>query len=88
MHKNLLNPLLILLFLLFTACSDDLVKNEEPLPEEPDIPELPVEYKPGNASDIDADVKVVVKSAIASEHQPGSEIGKSIDGDFGTLYHS
>ncbi|MGV8828935.1 MAG: M60 family metallopeptidase [Breznakibacter sp.] len=88
MHKNPLNPFLILLFLLFAACSDDLVKNEEPKPDEPDIPELPVEYKPGNASDIDADVKVVVKSAIASEHQPGSEIGKSIDGDFGTLYHS
>lgn len=46
------------------------------------------EYENEHADDIKDDIKLSVKSAEASSFQPGGEIGKSIDGDKNTLYHS
>ncbi len=90
MNSRILPFLFIVFFSFFISlsCSDSQVADEKPIPPEPEKPELPTEYSPGNANEIDKDIKITVKTATASEHQPGGEITKSIDGDFGTLYHS
>lgn len=90
MNSKMLEVFLIVFFSFFISlsCSDNQVEDEKPIPPEPEKPELPTEYNPGNPNDIDKDIKIVVKGATASEHQSGTGISKSIDGDFGTLYHS
>ena len=85
--KTLLT-LLISIFLMSASCSPEL-EDVEPDPEPPvDEPSDPDPYNPGNASDILYDIKVFTSSATASEHQPGEDISKALDGNFNTLYHS
>lgn len=81
--------LFVLLFMLSIGCSTkDVVKND---PEIVD-PEPPVEdpdfYKPTDANSIDKDVLIIPSGASSSEHQNGTDIQKSIDGDKTTHYHS
>ncbi len=45
-------------------------------------------YVPAEASDILTDIQVFTSSASASEHQPGEEISRALDGDYSTLFHS
>lgn len=46
------------------------------------------DYKPGNDSEIEGAVKLIISGGFASEAQGGSEIGKSYDGNLTTNYHS
>jgi len=50
------------------------------------------DYKPENNDEnvdgFSADIEIKAASAHASEAQPGEGVGRSIDGDFETLYHS
>lgn len=73
--------LLTALFLISSSCSkDDLPDNGVDPTGEP--------YVPGDPSEILTDAQVYAVSATASEHQPGEDISKALDGDFSTLYHS
>ncbi len=45
-------------------------------------------YTGVSENDIKDDVKVTVKNATASSHQPGEGIERSFDGDYTTFYHS
>jgi hypothetical protein len=91
MKFSLINSLLIIFlsFILMSGgCSPD-IEDIEPDPEPPtEDPWSPDPYKPENASDIPRDVKIYTSSATASEHQPGEDISKALDGNFNTLYHS
>ena len=46
------------------------------------------EFAEGNGEDVKGDIKIKVVSGTASSFQPGSDIEKSFDGDYSTLYHS
>lgn len=46
------------------------------------------EYAEGDGEDIKGDIKIKVVSGKASSAQSGSDIEKSFDGDYSTLYHS
>lgn len=74
-----------------SSCSkkDDIeeVLVTPPSTENPE-PELPTEYDPGDASKIAKDEKINPESAIANQHQSGTDIQKTIDGDKGSIYHS
>ena len=78
------------LFFISLGCSDKDVVESDPVVVKPDPPvgEDPDRYDPANANSIDKDVKINPSSAEASEHQGGSDIMKSLDGDKGTNYHS
>ena len=70
----------------FLGCSskNDFIEEEN----ENSIPEVIEDYEPGDASKIEKDIKIPVKSAKASEHQNGTPIELSIDDDYSTQYHS
>ena len=46
------------------------------------------EFAEGNGEDVKGDIKIKIVSGTASSFQPGSNIEKSFDGDYSTLYHS
>ncbi len=68
------------------GCSPDtdIFEPESPDPEVP----APPSAEPVDDSLFDNYLKLEVLSAQASEHQPGADIQKALDGDFSTLYHS
>ena len=72
----------IILFGIFlflsTSCSKDDSGPGDPLDA----------YVPGDASDILTDIQIFTTSASASEHQPGEDISRALDGDYTTLFHS
>lgn len=46
------------------------------------------EFAEGNGEDVKGDIKIKIVSGTASSFQSGSNIEKSFDGDYSTLYHS
>ena len=76
----LIPALVAILFIMSGGCSTD---NDEIQIEDPAD-----EYIPGDAGEIAQDIQVSVKSATASENQPGEDISKALDGDYITIYHS
>lgn len=76
------------LFFLSIGCTDknDLVV--EPETETPELPNDPETYDPANANSIDKDAIITPSKASASEHQSGTDIQKTLDGDKATHYHS
>lgn len=46
------------------------------------------EFAEGSGEDVNGDIKIKVTSGTASSFQPGSNIEKSFDEDYSTLYHS
>ena len=46
------------------------------------------EYESGNTEDIKDDLKIKIVGGKASSFQPGTDIDKSFDGDFSSIYHS
>jgi hypothetical protein len=86
--KNKLHYLLIILLVLSASCSDksDLIAETET--EIPDVKEDPDYYEPTSGTSIDKDALIITSSATASEHQNGTDIQKTLDGDKTTKYHS
>ncbi|TVQ88031.1 MAG: hypothetical protein EA393_09635 [Bacteroidetes bacterium] len=68
------------IFLMSGSCSTD--KDDIQIEEPADF------YTPGDAEGIAQDIQVFIKSATASENQPGEDILKALDGDYSTIYHS
>lgn len=88
MHTKLLFIATIVLFF-SVACSEKSKPDFQSGPDEPDdIVELPDSYSPTNANSIEKDKKISVSSAESSEHQSGTNIQKTLDGDKKTIYHS
>ncbi len=80
--------LFLFAIVLLIACTKDeekIIKEEE---EEQEQEETNTEYEPGNSDDIAQDILIPVDEAIASEHQPGTPIENSIDGEKDSNYHS
>ena len=89
--KSKLLVLFTTLFFISISCSNkDVVESEPPVIVTPDPPveQDPDHYDPANGNMIDKDVKINPSSAEASEHQNGTDIMKSLDGDKSTNYHS
>lgn len=81
------NHFILLLFLTLMACSDkDTI--EEVIEPPIQVIEPPTEYTPGDANKIAKDVIINPENAIANQHQSGTDIDKSIDGDKSSNYHS
>lgn len=80
--------ILLLLFLSIGCSKKDVVKTDSEIVN----PETPVEdpdyYKPANADSIEKDILIIPSGASASEHQSGTDIQKTLDGDKATHYHS
>lgn len=88
MNPKLITLLLFVVFFQFTNCSDKVDIKEEPQIVTPPPTQDPDTYKPANANSIDKDVQVTPSQATASEHQNGTDIQKTLDGDKSTIYHS
>ncbi|SHG56302.1 F5/8 type C domain-containing protein [Salegentibacter echinorum] len=83
------SPIFFMLFLLVSIGCSDKDEIEKEITEPPIAkPEPPTEYDPGDANKIAKDEKISPENATASQHQPGTNIEKSIDGDKSTNYHS
>lgn len=80
--------LLILVCGLSINCSSNKDIIEEPVIETPEVEEDPEFYEPGNANNIDKDIVITTSSVVASEHQSGTDIQNTIDGNKSTIYHS
>lgn len=83
--------LYLIMSILAVNCSEKSVKEinkEDPKPPVVTQPEDPESYTPTNGNSIDKDIKINPTSVTSSEHQNGTDIDKTIDGDKGTIYHS
>lgn len=80
---------ILTVFFLSIGCSDKDVVEVEPEIVKPEPPiEDPDYYEPANANSIDKDAIISPSDASASEHQNGTDIQKTLDGDKTTHYHS
>lgn len=79
-----------IIFLIITVISISCSDNEEieEVIENPELHEEEGIYEPGDASDIEKDIIIPIEDATASEHQPGTPIENSFDGDRNNHYHS
>src|SRR5699024_9972534 len=74
-------------FLMTSCTSADDVEDKVDKPEE-EQPEVPDEYKPGSAGDIEDDIMVHPESAEDNGHEEGYEIEKTLDGDTDTGFNT
>jgi hypothetical protein len=77
-----------LILLINISCSKKDEVEDQVIEPPTQTPESPKDYEPGDASKVAKDEKINPENATANQHQPGTEIEKSIDGDKGTNYHS
>lgn len=80
--------LFISLFFIINSCSEKDKLTAEPETEIPESPKDPENYQPADANSIDKDTLISPSDAVASEHQSGTDIQKTLDGDKTTIYHS
>lgn len=85
---SLLFIVIIALSVSLASCSKSAEVTEKLQIENPDTPKDPENYKPADANSIDKDALIAPSGAIASEHQSGTDIQKTLDGDKTTIYHS
>lgn len=88
-----MKPKLLILLLTFFLFSVGCSEKDNPviLPDEEGgtvTQKDPDYYAPASVSSIDKDAQITPSSASASEHQNGTDIDKTLDGDKGTNYHS
>lgn len=82
--KNTFNILFVSLFILFLINIPDA----EASPCSKCSGNHSAEYIPYSTTDLIEDIKIEVSKAETDNYQPGAEIGKSIDNDMTTIYHS
>ncbi|MCM4169103.1 hypothetical protein KCTC52924_00131 [Arenibacter antarcticus] len=80
--------LLLTVFLISIGCSDKSDPIVEPETDNSASLKDPDYYAPTSASAIDKDDLISANTASSSEHQNGSDIEKTLDGDKKTIYHS